>query len=329
MKRYSILILLLAALLLCSCSKEQPEAPPAYDFSETDNPKQEDSASSSESEQNNETETEKAADEVVEEAPEETEPAEEIVDVPEDKTETEPADKPSDAETPQEPEKTDTPTAPSTENTPAEQPAQTPEKTETTAPAAKPEAETPAKEPASSETTAPADNSPFYTGFFGLTRDEIGKKGYTLTQSNSRTDGSSVYEISGYSNLKLVYAPDNSANPAEIEISDSSVETFLGLKAGMAADDAVIDKIVWEDIKTSAENSLYYTSVTSDGYIVTAAWSIPEAMFTEWEKDVFSTLGTEYNQEFINAYQKAYSDFVAQFKNDPVGKIEYLIIKKA
>lgn len=86
----------------------------------------------------------------------------------------------------------------------------------------------------------------------------------------------------------------------------------------MTAEEVKAFHIEWEDIYFSSENSLYYSSFTNDSYEITAAWAIPEKMFSEWE----ASLGDNY-------YYYSFFDFIKPFKDEPVGMIVELAFKKA
>ena len=76
--------------------------------------------------------------------------------------------------------------------------------------------------------------------------------------------------------------------------------------------------IGWDDVYMSSENSLYYTSFKRDENEVTAAWAIPDDMFSEWS----ASLDDE------DDYYAKFLEFIQPFKSEPVGTIVELSVKK-
>ncbi len=165
--------------------------------------------------------------------------------------------------------------------------------------------------------------------FLDMTFSEIESLGRIKELSYFRDGGSPVYSLTEYDGVYLVFPSVNDISSAEavknetmdrkpvkLLSEDSSVELF-GLYAGMSAEDVKKIAAEWDDIYMSSENSLYYTSFSRGSQKITAAWAIPEEIFSEWcgglsDKD-------DYYAEFL--------DFIKPFRYEPVGSIVELSLE--
>ena len=128
-----------------------------------------------------------------------------------------------------------------------------------------------------------------------MTYSELVATEKTLTLSYYEGGGSPVYAVEEYEGVYIVYPAvsdepqmNNLAEsisdeiPVKLVIRSSETEIHPGLRVGMPAEKVNNLNIAWDDIYMSSENSLYYTSFKRDENEVTAAWAIPDDMFSEW-----------------------------------------------
>lgn len=106
--------------------------------------------------------------------------------------------------------------------------------------------------------------------------------------------------------------------PVKILIRSENAEPIFGLKVGMDAAEANAVISEWNDVHMSSENSLYYTTYAKDSVCLTAAWEIPDELFSEWVNTISDE--ADYYAEFLK--------FIEPFKKEPVGKIAELAIEK-
>ena len=167
--------------------------------------------------------------------------------------------------------------------------------------------------------------------FLNITYNELVATEKTLTLSYYEGGGSPVYAVEEYEGVYIVYPAvsdepqmNNLAEsisdeiPVKLVIRNSETEIHPGLRVGMPAEKVNNLNIAWDDIYMSSENSLYYTSFKRDENEVTAAWAIPDDMFSEWSASL--------NDE--DDYYAKFLEFIQPFKSEPVGTIVELSVKK-
>lgn len=165
-----------------------------------------------------------------------------------------------------------------------------------------------------------------------MTYSELVATEKTLTLSYYEGGGSPVYAVEEYEGVYIVYPAvsdepqmNNLAEsisdeiPVKLVIRSSETEIHPGLRVGMPAEKVNNLNIAWDDIYMSSENSLYYTSFKRDENEVTAAWAIPDDMFSEWSASL--------NDE--DDYYAKFLEFIQPFKSEPVGTIVELSVKKS
>lgn len=167
--------------------------------------------------------------------------------------------------------------------------------------------------------------------FLNITYNELVATEKTLTLSYYEGGGSPVYAVEEYEGVYIVYPAvsdepqmNNLAEsisdeiPVKLVIRNSETEIHPGLRVGMPAEKVNNLNIAWDDVYMSSENSLYYTSFKRDENEVTAAWAIPDDMFSEWS----ASLDDE------DDYYAKFLEFIQPFKSEPVGTIVELSVKK-
>ncbi len=165
----------------------------------------------------------------------------------------------------------------------------------------------------------------------GMTFRDIRAYGMTLKLSYFEGGGSPVYEISGLDGMYLVFpamtdgADDEAAEesvkkkyPVKLLIQSDGVAVPPGIKVGMTAGEVIPLEIKWDDVYMSSENSLYYTSFDDGADRITAAWAIPEDMFSTWAAGIGDE--DDYYAEFLK--------FIQPFKDKPVGTVAWLAIER-
>ena len=162
----------------------------------------------------------------------------------------------------------------------------------------------------------------------GMTYREITAAGIGLELSFYEGGGSPVYEITGREGLYLVFPaaqvgasaeiPPNEKLPVKLLVRSGEIKVTPGISVGMTAGDVKPFQIVWEDVWMSSENSLYYTSFRSGADRITAAWAIPEEMFSAWAAGLRDE--DDYYAEFLR--------FIEPFRREPVGTIVELSVEK-
>ena len=164
-----------------------------------------------------------------------------------------------------------------------------------------------------------------------MTYSELVATKKTLTLSYYEGGGSPVYAVEEYEGVYIVYPAvsdepqmNNLAEsisdeiPVKLVIRNSETGIHPGLRVGMPAEKVNNLNIAWDDVYMSSENSLYYTSFKRDENEVTAAWAIPDDMFSEWS----ASLDDE------DDYYAKFLEFIQPFKSEPVGTIVELSVKK-
>lgn len=165
-----------------------------------------------------------------------------------------------------------------------------------------------------------------------MTHGDMTRTGKTTTLSHYDGGASPVYELVEYEDIFVVFASTSDVAaedsledtledqcPIKLLVRSSEVEVDPGLMVGMSAENVALLGLEWEKIYMSSENSLYYTTFQNDSRKVTAAWSIPEEMFSEWAMSLNDS--DDYYSKFL--------EFIQPFKNEPVGTIVELTIEKA
>ncbi len=167
--------------------------------------------------------------------------------------------------------------------------------------------------------------------FLGMTYAEIESAGRIKELSHFRSGGSPVYSLTEYDGVYLLFPSVNDVSsteavreeiwgefPIKLLTDDSSVEVYPGLCAGMSAEEVKKAAVQWDDIYISSENSLYYTSFVHDSWKITAAWAVPEEMFSEWCGSLSDE--DDYYAEFL--------EFIKPFRHEPVGVVVELSLEK-
>lgn len=153
-----------------------------------------------------------------------------------------------------------------------------------------------------------------------MTYNEMETAGITMCLSYYEGGAAPVYEIAEHEGVYLVFASEegiHDAYPMALYIRDVGIEAFPGIEVGMTAEEVEEFSIEWEDVCMSSENSLYYTSFRIDTKMITAAWAIPEVMFSTWVASL--------NDE--DDYYAKFTEFIQPFQNKPVGTIVELTVK--
>lgn len=125
--------------------------------------------------------------------------------------------------------------------------------------------------------------------------------------------------VSDVSSLDSIGSELCDRTPTRLLIENAAVTVdILPIAVGMTADTDRELLPTPEEIYTSSENALYYTVYSTAGYKVTAAWAIPEEMYTEWASDLPEDV----------EYYAAFDAWVQTFQTEPVGTIQQILIEK-